>query len=121
MHTETVILWDDADAENWKRRVDEAFNRVINFCNELLPSTERECNTAQFKALRRIVDGRFTEYDIETVAAYGQTVFERIYTLYHDNPGEYGKAVLQAADNLSDTLQGLKNYVYDELKTCVAL
>jgi hypothetical protein len=92
----------------WETHVDEAFNRVINFCPELLPprskvGKKKAERSLELQAFKRLRANAFDLDDVQTLRKYGETVRRRILDHYaHADPAlaQVKASTEQAAANL---------------------
>jgi hypothetical protein len=88
--------------------VEEAFDRVINFCPELLPSPSKAGQkkverSPELRAFNRLRANGFDSDDVQTLGKYAETVRRRIVDHYaHADPAlaQVKASVEQAAENL---------------------
>jgi hypothetical protein len=92
----------------WDAQVEDAFNRVIHFCSELLPPLSKrgqrkaECSP-ELRAFNRLRANGFDLDDVQTLGKYAETVRRRILDHYaHADPAlaQVKASMEQAADNL---------------------
>ena len=112
MHTTTIIRFDENDAINWSRRLDEAFNRVINFAPEIL-YTPAMLKSRERVIFNKIVDNReFSREDWRNFVAYASEVVRRIGTKVHSQTYQEADpalvaAIVQAQTNLVEVMTEL--------------
>lgn len=89
---------------NWETRIDEAFNRVLEFATEL---RYKDCPTpgSSGKAFNRVVVNReFSLSDWQKLHGYGLVVVGRAIDGAKRHPQEVADSIDQAALNLRDVL-----------------
>lgn len=94
----------------WETRIDHAFNRVLEFTEELreAPRKHGKKNVTRCAFNRVVSNGEFTLEDAKHLCAYAVTVAERVTNkakLYDEaQQTVFAAALRQAATNLVDTL-----------------
>lgn len=95
MRKQTFLFFTDED-NNLKREIEQAFNRVQAFCEELY-----YMDTEEHKAFDRIRTNRgFTLQDAGTIARIAKEVGAKIHTNYNGFTYPYAITILQAKENL---------------------
>jgi hypothetical protein len=91
----------------WAKRVDEAFNQLLEFAEELRrPERKKEVNEER-RSFNRFLNGEFDDFDIIRLCEYAKTVADRAMTKYCKAPmakAPWAKAVRQSAQNLVDVM-----------------
>lgn len=114
MHTKVSIFWDDNDPFPMGKRLEEAFNRVANFCPELRPGPEDEKKSQRSEvrvSFNRIVGGDFDIDDITRITAYSATVFTQIAERHGKSQFPQSESIMQAAQNMVDIVMHTVTYV----------
>jgi hypothetical protein len=115
MHTKTAIFWDDDDPFPMGKRIDEAFNRVISFCPELLSKeTRKETKPPELTSFNRVTGGDFDRDDIVRLLDYALAVHGRVVDR-HVASDPVGESVLQAVENLLTVVRDTARYVQEHL------
>lgn len=108
---------DNNDAIRWNTRVEEAFNRMLNFCPELqapggITEKQRKANrSSALVAYNRITSGEFDAHDLDILGKLASTAFDRANASVH--PPEVKNSILQAAVNLVTVIQEFTQYVLE--------
>jgi hypothetical protein len=110
MRVRTVISWDDDDPFPMGKRIDEAFNRVINFCPEVITESPIK------KAFNRVVKGEFESGDLTILLEYAEVIRQRVDGRYGGSDTEVSRSVYQALVNLYTVLKEISEYVCQNLK-----
>lgn len=100
--------WDKQDPP-WDNRIDQAFNRLLEFAEELRrPEKKGEMNLDR-KAFNRFMGGEFDDFDITRLVEYAKTVADRAMQKYCEGQplagAPWAASVRQAAQNLVDTVE----------------
>lgn len=97
----------DRDDPPWDKRIDQAFNRLLEFAEELRrPDKKGEANPDR-KAFNRFLGGEFDDSDITRLVEYAAVVADRAMKKYCQGPmaqAPWAQAVLQSADNLTTVM-----------------
>src|SRR5437879_6302735 len=73
MHSKMIYYWDTDDPIELGKRLDQAFNRILSFCPELLvPPGDKDARTPESISLNRVVGGEFDMSDVTRLNAYAQ-------------------------------------------------
>ena len=83
----TITYGFSQDDEPWQKRIEHAFNRLINFAPELQedlsqPDQRKKTRTPELIAFNRIIGGEFDIEDVKTLNSYVATLFDRVQERY---------------------------------------
>src|SRR5437879_5650135 len=112
MHSKITYYWDSDDPIDIGKRLDEAFNRVISFCPELLVQvTKKTDRSPELIAFNRVVGGDFDIDDLLKLTDYADLVKSRIMEKYGESSGQVAESIRQAAENLVTVAHDALQYV----------
>lgn len=102
----TVLYNWTNDDPPFVKRIDEARNRVISFCDELF------ADTPEHKAFNRVATGnQFTQEDVILMCRYAERVFKRIRNKWNDG-SELSASIIQAGENFRNVMWEMKDYFF---------
>jgi hypothetical protein len=111
MKTKVEFTWDNDDPINYGKQIDEAFNRVISFCPELLSEEEKSRRPAELISFNRVTNGEFDMGDIRRLYSYALQANENITERYAAQSGPQAESVLQAGRNVVQIMADVATYV----------
>ena len=107
MHTKLTVYWDNDDPHDFAKQVEEAFNRMANWCAELYPQRtalgktcfDKKEKSRELTAFNRVTNGEFDLEDLGVLMKYAQTICRNAVGKYgHDErevvreaEGEHGR------------------------------
>jgi hypothetical protein len=114
--TRRIIVWDDNDPFPMGKRVEEAFNRVIEFCPELRAESDKPSHRPPEQiAWRKVTNGEFNFQDLKTLEGYAEAVRARINGKYGGNTSDLAQSIFQASQNLTTVLTDTIVYVAENM------
>jgi len=113
MRTRVIINWDDNDPFPMGKRIEEAFNRVISFCTELMAESDHPSQRPPEQvAWRKVIGGEFENTDLHLLVKYARTIVQRVNEKYKTPESPVAESVIQAVDNLYTVLSETCEYVF---------
>ena len=114
MHSKIIYYWDADDPIEPGKRLDQAFNRVLSFCPELLvPPGDKDARTPESISLNRVVGGEFDMSDVTRLSAYASLVSRRIVAKWGTCGEDFAKSCLQAGENLVAVTAQVRDCVHE--------
>lgn len=107
----------DLDDDCWAKRIEEAFNRLLEFAHDLRSNAKEKPRA--LTAFNRIINGEFNEDDVYAIDAYGRIVAQNATTKYSWPPFSElitAESILQSAENLKSTVAEFHTW-FEEQKT----
>jgi len=88
----------------WSKRLDEAFNCMVEFSEELTQKTE------EARAFNRILSGQFEAKDVELLSNYTEVVRSRAVSKYNKPPLLTRHGLMRLGKMREGWLKSLKNF-----------
>lgn len=117
MKTKVEYTWDDEDPTCFGKVVDGAFNRILNFCPELLAKAEKASHrTPEGVSFNRVTNGQFDMNDVRRLHGYAISIHNAVTKKYAGKSDDLSESVLQAAKNAVDVMAEVRLYVLENAR-----